>query len=327
MRSMMIDTREFRSARFGRLCSALDVDAPGDRWRTFGHLVAWYLTWGGEVETETGVWFGLSAQAIGAWADVGGTAEAAAWGRALHRAGYMRTLKELYPEPLGGKRPGWVAVAQDGSAAIDGNAGYFRRRDQFGELVLYITDRVKRAQWAAVAGVDAGRLEAEGLIPAGWLAGGGSGADRAPLREMAGEFSRQGAEAHSLGAPERRLGQMAAVSMEPPAAGPAPAVAPRRVVRGFAGSDGGSASPKSLDMLAEIRGCKYSDPFRALCMLDASERAQHCWRQAISRNINRVRDEIGQLVETDERWAVVRNPAAVLMANFVRRGLVAGRGG
>lgn len=311
MKLTFIETREMHSPRWGRLCEALGLGSPGERWQAFGHLVGWYMHWGSEPELEAGVWWDVSMTTLGSWAEVGG--DAGKWGRALHVAGYVRTLKQRYGEPLGTWRTGWVAVQQDGSAILDLNIGYLRRRFEFPELVLYVTGRERRVKWAALAGLDVKALVACGRIAPGWLDGEAAPEPAAATCSVpTGRFDAGGAVAAEEEADERCTAGTTS----------APAAAPRRVVRGFAAAVARSGTPKSPELLAQIRGYKYADPLRALCLLDSSERAQYCWRQAVGRDVARVRQELGELVETDERWALLRNPAAVVMTNFKKLGLV-----
>jgi hypothetical protein len=329
MRSVMSNTREWTSPRWARFCEHLKLVNPGDKWQAFGHLWRWYQRWAGDPELETGVWFDISQATIGSWAEVL-PAEAARWGRALHAAGFVRTLKEAYPEPLGTERRGWVAVDCEGGAMLDASIVCFVRRPDFERVLLYCTHRDKRVSYAASQRLDVARLEAEGKIPPGWLSGGTQRARRPGWQAPAA--AEQQADDEEPG-PMHASAPGTGPGIEPgAAAGPGlrpgrPAAAPR-VVRGFGGAEppeGGSAPPKTRSMLHEIRALKYNDPLEALRLIDGSERAMHCWKQALGRDAGRVMQEIGNLVETDERWALVRKPAAVLMSNFIRAGLVGGK--
>jgi len=50
--------------------------------------------------------------------------------------------------------------------------------------------------------------------------------------------------------------------------------------------------------------------------------AVRSWRKAVAHDRERVCQELGEIVETDDRFFLCRKPAAVLMANFRRAGLL-----
>jgi len=77
-----------------------------------------------------------------------------------------------------------------------------------------------------------------------------------------------------------------------------------------------------MNVLEEVRAWKYQDPLRACMAMDDSPLASKCWRAAVARDRQAVMDGLGDLVETDGRWQALRNPAAVLMAQLRRRGVL-----
>jgi hypothetical protein len=281
-----------------------------------GHLTEWYLRWAGQPELDAGIWFRPSLNEIGAWAGVPDAD--VKWGRALLAAGYVGLLKDLYPEPLGSLRKGYAALDGAGGVMLDEIIGLHRRRANAAMLVVYVLDRRVRAKWAHVLRVDAAALEGSGQIPAGWLEGhvdgarwngegGGAEEGRTVGRSDGALVGRS--DGGTVGRMDGRMPEAAEV---------------RKTVVGFAGvpsgaHTGGAPNP---EMLRVVREHKYSDPLRALLALDNSELAERKWRAAISKDAEKVRIELGALVETDARFYMQRVPSAVLMANFNRAGLL-----
>ena len=304
MRSFIHDAGELGSPRWRRLCRALKASTPGDEWRCYGHLCGWWGCWAGQSALETGLWFGASLAEIGRWAradDAG-----LAWGRALLAAGYIARIEERYPAPLG--RPGFVALDGGGAAMLDTAFTYFRFRPDAAELALYISSPLKRVRWAQRLGLQAAELEAQGRLPPGWIAGGAVDGARDDLQRRGGEAGdgRRAAGSGFNAEPQRRGG----------------AAAGSRPVTGFARPEGGTGLEPTPDVLSEVRAWKYQDPLRACMAMDDSPLACKCWRAAVARDRQAVMDGLGDLVETDGRWQALRNPAAVLMAQLRRRGVL-----
>jgi len=295
MKSVLTATNELRCSRWSRLCELLGVVAPGERYQAHGHLWAWYQKWAGEAELDAGVWFRPSLNEIGRWADVGPELECK-WGRALLAAGYVATLKEMYPEPLASARKGYVALDGEGGVMLDCVFPLLRRRMNAATLCLYLLDRKARAKWANVLRVDGATLESTGQVPAGWL--------------------EDGSEAEE----ERQQGPAVRESRAPVAGG---AVRRPPSVVGFQAvpADGGGRR-YGVDAVAQIREHKYADPLRALMVIDDSDVAVRSWRKAVAHDRERVCQELGEIVETNDRFFLCRKPAAVLMANFRRAGLL-----
>lgn len=310
MRAFIHDAGELGSPRWRRLCRALKASTPGDEWRCYGHLCGWWGCWAGQSALETGLWFDTGLAEVGRWA--GADDAGLAWGRALLAAGYLARIEERYPAPLG--RQGFVALDGSGAAMLDQAFACFRFRPDAAELALYISSPVKRARWAQRLGLQAAELEAQGRLPPGWIMGGavdgrGTGDGRRETSGFNAETQRRGGEAgRGFNAETQRRGGEAA-------AGPRP-------VTGFARPEGGTGREPTPDVLSEVRAWKYQDPLRACLAMDASRVAETCWRRAVAKDRQAVMDELGSLVETDGRWAALRNPSSVLMAALRRRGLL-----
>jgi hypothetical protein len=216
------------------------------------------------------------------------------WGRALLAAGYVATLKEMYPEPLASARKGYVALDGEGGVMLDCVFPLLRRRMNAATLCLYLLDRKARVKWANVLRVDGATLESTGQVPAGWLE---DGSEAEEERQAGPEVRERGA---SVAGPARRA-----------------------AVVGFQAvpADGGGRR-YGADAVAQIREHKYADPLRALMVIDDSDVAVRSWRKAVAHDRERVCQELGAIVETDDRFFLCRKPAAVLMANFRRAGLL-----
>jgi hypothetical protein len=292
MKAVLLPSNEMCSPRWARLCDLLGVDTPGERYQAHGHLWAWYQFWAKEPELDAGVWFRPSLNEIGRWADVGMSQECK-WGRALLAAGYVGALKDVYPEPLGSARKGYCAMDAEGGVMLDSVFPLLRRRANAATLCLYLMDRKARGKWASVLRVDVATLESTAQVPAGWIEDGSAEEER-----------QAGPEVRERGASVAGAAQRAAVV-------------------GFQAvpADGGGRR-YGVDVVAQIREHKYADPLRALMVIDDSEVAVRCWRKAVAHDRERVCQELGAIVETDDRILRCRNPAAVLMANFRRAGLL-----
>lgn len=315
MRAILMHTGETDSPRWQKLCGLLGARTPGDQNQALGHLTRWFLRWAGQPALDSGVWFGVSDVDIGEWAAVEASA-ACKWGRALIAAGYVGRIQEIYPEPLGGLRKGYVALDGAGGVMLDEVFGA-RRRPNATTLLLYMLDRRARIRAAGAYNVDGKELEGSGQIPPGWLDSSDTGDWRGEWRQGAVN-SEQSAVSSGRGTGDRRqetgdMGQGV----------PAAAVERRQVI-GFGGVSRGAhtGGPPTPEMLNEVREHKYSDPVRAMRALDDSELSVRKWRLAFERNPELVRQELGKLVETEKRFFVLRLPSAVLMSNFKQLGLL-----
>jgi hypothetical protein len=173
LQCFMSSTGELRSARFDRLCDALECQGAGDKYRIMGHLVAFMERWGAETEYDAGLLWDVTESTMGRWAD---WPEARKFGHALVKAGYVVRLAEAYPPELlrdpvsGQERGGYVACAFDGRMAIDVSwNGWHLRRSSREFHCLFLTDPARR--WGAVrsVGLDLGKLAIEGRVPAEWV--------------------------------------------------------------------------------------------------------------------------------------------------------------
>jgi len=293
MKAVLNSTDEFWGRRFERLCNDLNVDTPGDRFQIFGHLNHWFSFWAKSTELDSGLWFGNSISEIGGWAGVS-KENAPIWGRALHKNGYVATLKEAYPEPLGTLRPGWVALRADEGIMLDHALNHFKKRRDATTLALYVSDRDKRIAFANSLQLDAEALERAGTIPVGWL------------KPVPGQQSRFQAQESSPNTPH-----------------------PQQVVGGYrtqidlcGGQKLHTANPKSSAMLETVRKYKYDDPERALLAMDNSIKAARNWHTAVAKDRAAVSQLLSELVETDNTWEKFRNPASVVTAKLKALGLV-----
>jgi len=302
MRAILLNTGEMNSPRWHRLCGLLGAKDPGECWQTFGHLVGWYLQWSGQPELDSGIWFRPSLNEIGSWAGV--TNGDLKWGRALLAAGYVGLIKKLYPEPLASLRDGYAALDASGGVMLDEFFGVHRRRANATTLICYVLDRNKRVQFARSLHVDAAFLEGSGQIPVGWL----------DAAESKGQKADDGPRFEEK---EPKVAHAPAVDAAPP----------HRNVVGFTRNEERPAalhtgnSPSDA-MLRAVREWKHADPLRALMSMDNSPEAAFIWRKAVAKDRARVCEEIAGLTETDSRWALLRNPASVIMANLRRLGLL-----
>ena len=317
MKSILISTGEAESPRWGRLCSCLGLKSTEEQYAAFGHLMRWCLCWASKDETDWGVWFGASMNEIGSWAGVEG--KDAHWGRALLTAGYIGLLKDVYPEPLGSIRKGYVALDGSGGVMLDTSFSILSRRGNASTYVLYLTNREDRSSRAVKLGIDHVALESTGQIPIGWLTG--------KVKQNARQNREQDMAAAAIpreSEPMEDLGRGGSIA----------AGCYGRPVMGFAGVEhqtaGASAaaypaqtapSPSSA-MLRTVREFKYSDPLRALRAIDPSPNALFVWNRVLSKNRELVCQELGTITETDQQWARLRNPAGVITANFRRLGLL-----
>lgn len=325
MRAILMHTGETDSPRWQKLCGLLGARTPGDQNQVLGHLTRWFLRWAGQPALDSGVWFGVSEVEIGEWAAVEASA-ACKWGRALIAAGYVGRIQEMYPEPLGRLRKGYVALDGAGGVMLDEVFGA-RRRLNASTLALYLLDRRARIRAAAAYNVDAKELEGSGQIPPGWLDSSDTGDWRGEGGRLA-VSSEQLAVSSGCGAGDRGQGAVVSgqcsVGRGDRVQGVPVAAVERRPVVGFAGSVSGAhtGGPPTPEMLKEVREHKYSDPVRAMRALDDSELSVRKWRLAFERNPDLVREELGKLVETEKRFFVLRLPSAVLMSNLRQLGLL-----
>ncbi len=309
MKTFWLSTHEFQGNRFGQLCRELGARTPEDRWPLFGHLVEWHATWSRLIATDSGVWFEESLATIGSWAGVSG-GEAAVWGGALRKAGYVSTLLETYPEPLGARRHGWVARSFDGGAMLDDTIARLQKRPDSELLTLYVLNREVRLKFARRLELNAEKLEREGIIPIGWLTDDGD----------APSIQRRERASASMGASVAPSVQSSAGTRVEPKrfgdAGPSPQREQQQVTARHTGK------PKSDEMLSTVRQYRYQDPMRALKAMDDSPQAMQCWKRAISSDRDAVCTILANMTETDRAWANLRIPASVAMEQIRRPGLL-----
>jgi hypothetical protein len=278
------------------MCDQLELTTPGEQTQALGHLFIWYQTWCSQPELDAGLWLRSPLNEIGSWAKVPQDMEMK-WGRALLAAGYLESLKDVYPEPLGSVRKGYVALDAERGVMLDVIFKLLRRRANAQTLCLYLMDRRIRNKWSRVLRIDCAMLEEKGQIPKGWLDASSEDDDQMT--------SPVGRESPDRGSRAQGAGRVPKV--------------------GFQGTSPDTvAKDSNEEMLTAIRTYKYSDPLRACAAMDNSDLAMRQWRKAIAKDPEKVRQELGNISEDANRFHSLRKPAAVLTANLKRAGALPG---
>lgn len=296
MRWVMIDTGERVSHRFERLCEALETSTQEDEDRVFTALVLWYLRWSGDQETDSGILVDVSERRLGQWAE---WSQPLAFGRALVKAGYVRSLADSYPEQLVVGLQGWVVP---GALELSWD-GVHRKRSDRSRLALFILDPVRRWNACLACGVD------PATAPEGWL--------KPPPDQGDGWGPSGNASGKPPGNPSGNAGGKGSA---------APPLPPR--VREHVNvkeekemfqrtATGRTANTKTLGQRDFIRENKYTAPLDCLYELDnTSDAARAIWSRAVREIPEHVMRVLAELTETDEAWAGVSNPAALVMSRL-----------
>jgi hypothetical protein len=290
MKYVLIETQEPASRRFNKLCRDLNANAPGEKQQLLGHLCSWFMHWAGLNELEAGLWFGISLKEIGSWAEVSGK-DADQWGHALQRAGYVKSIRDVYPDPLGSQQTGWVAVTIDGNPMLDNAMLQFGRSKNAATYAPYILDRTRRIKFACDIRLDTQALIVAGTVPKDW-------------------FTPSQKQPTLHGASEPPHTNDACTQLPPPAVN-----APHPHARAPAASTG---KPKSSAMYEIVRKNKYVFPMVALRALDDTPKAMNAWKKALAADRAAVCQILAEMTESEAAWEGIVNPAALAMSRLKR---------
>lgn len=284
-------TNELSRDRFERLCEKLGRDEHReDRYAVYGHLCAWYAKWGGDPEYDHGLLFDINEKRMGIWADWD---EPLLFGRALVHAGYVKPLEIVFPAQLLRGRSGFVAMHGDGGIMLDMTYnGWHRDQPNANELVLFLTSRARRAHLSRQMG-----LSGDGLPP-GWLDPPPSGEVPGKFRGIAGEVP---GDDRPLAPAPRRLGD----------------VRKNRTETTSNDEKQATGTPKSDELRDLIVTHRYDNPLLCLKAIDGADENQPLWIEAVQRDVGFVSTLLANMVETDDAWRKICNPAGVVMSKVL----------
>jgi len=300
MDSLLIDTNEWGNRRFEDLCERLEEDGEPSKYLVMGHLIRWCLKWASDQETDAGLLWEITEKRLGVWAE---WPKPLLFGRALVAAGYVQTVESVFPPELCRGRTGFMVPM-----TLDRAWNMLRHRCNARELVLFLTDPIKRSIRAAELGLTPDQA------PAGWLLS----ADEA--RPLA---AKQQAGATSAPAGGQRWPNVGpTLEQRNPAGQPsAPNVdvnvkEDTNVSTSNVGQNenGGTGSQKTGDLLAFLRQNKTDNPLACLRRIDGTDRAGSIWVKAVETDPDAVITKLANMVETDTAWCKICSPAAVMMA-------------
>lgn len=312
MRELLLSTNESDSLRFENLveylAEARKADA-SDEFRAIvmGHLTMWYLGWAREEETDTGLFIGFKLAMVARWS---GWSNKAEFARGLLHAGYIRDLHVAYPPEL---EPGGGFCVY---GAIDRSWAVHRSRANRERLVLFLTDRQKRAEWARKFGVRAA------AAPAGWLP---PDADAAPAPQAAagGQGAGEGADQGGpRGTPGVTQGNPGGNPGLPP---PNPGVPPftgstgkkerneYSIGTGTEGTKEGRKEPTALPATPQlyelVHANRYENPLFAATAMDPDPDYRSFCGWLVRQHRQEAMGVLAEMTETKERFLGYARPA------------------
>lgn len=341
MKYVAIPVGELRSNRFETFLELMGADEEAQaRMVVWGHLMTWYCRWSSDNQFDHGVFWGITEKRMGLWSEY---PDALKFGRNLVRAGYVAPIKELYEDR---SEDGFVVLNGDGGVALDVSwDGWHRKSPINGKLAHYLSDARRRDYWVAnlngstaTVTSDGGSMESSessgsrDMDPSGqptYGAGGGNGRNHGPF-DSAGNFPEtfrkdSGRMPEAFRPPSSKTSKDVKdvkEGMNIPTSNVNDVPADRGdggETRGPPGDSGRNGShlrtgkTKTIAQRDFIRDHKYDDTMGCLCILDDSTKAKSMWLEVCERDIGFAHTVLAELVETDEAWAKLANPCAVVV--------------
>jgi hypothetical protein len=298
----MMNTAEWRSDRFLRLCEYMEMDATEEQQVLLrGYFSTFVCQWAQDLQTDSGLFFNTPVRRLGIWARCPNPEK---FGNGLMACGYVFDMKEKYPASVLGMRSGLVFW---GALDITWRSVHSERMNAR-DLVLFLADPVKRSRLAHRMGI---RPEDH----PGWLLTKDSLRD-APAPEGDAEDG-EGTRGSSAGGP----------AVAPAGDPPAPHLPPRdghvkekneikqREHVGRTKKRGArTGRAPSSQQLAALRHWKNEDIGRALLELDDGERARQTWAAICEHDRPFAYMVISELVETDAAYKASNWPPGLVFA-------------
>jgi hypothetical protein len=295
----LLNTGEWQSDRFQRLCEYLEMDAEESEQITVrGHFSTFMCKWAQDMQTDSGLFFDVPVRRLGVWAR---SPNPEKFGNGLVHAGYVHPMDKKYPKEVLAGRSGLVYWGALDITWRSVHCDRVNKRD----LVLFLADQDRRSRFALAMGIRPEEYP-------GWLLSedqlkGGSGPDEATPPEES---------------PRGRSGGPSAGASGGGGAGhpPAPPLPPRerseKKETKFQRNVGGrkTGKPKTGEQRAIIAQCKYSDPARALLALDEEPLARGTWDAILQHDLGFVQTALSELVDTDQAWTGSTNPPGLIFS-------------
>lgn len=312
MQFFMLNTAEWQSDRFLRLCEYLELDATEeDQVRVRGYFATFVCKWANDMQTDGGLFFDTPPRRLGIWARA---PKPEVFGNALLKVGYVCHMQDKYPASV---LKGRVGLVYWGALDITWRSVHCERMNAR-DLVLFRADPVKRSRAALQMGIRPEEFPgAPGEWPGspeeypGWILTKDRLSDAPPEAETRG--ASDGASAGWTGG---RTGG------DPPA----PPLPPRedhvkernikqrehvgrttqRRVR--------TGTPPSSAQYHRLRELKNEDIPAALNLLDAGERARKTWAAICEHDMPFAHQVISELVESEQSYREAKWPPGLVFA-------------